>query len=342
MADLIYNLMTYGKDLFIHHTSDIIAILDREGSVIEANDRLKSYQSQFPETKELNYILAPTSHPDFQSAIEAIEEGESLAQTTLNFLERETKLPIAYNCWFILIDDKNILLYGDLIPPLDRESYQNYVSLAKDLAERKQKLEAEETQLKEKIKELEDKKIELEKTIHIDKLTKLPNRLSILSYFEQQVKIARRYKSKLSLFILNFDDFKHINDSYGYEAGDEVILHGVEIMKRAMRTSDFLGRYSGDEFIGVLPETDVDSAKILAERIISQIASSEIAVNKKTKIKVTVSMGLAQFDPNLDRSDSLLWKRYSLLWRVDNTLLQAKEKGGNQLVVWQETMEKKK
>lgn len=344
MNELIKLLVEHGHDIFMHHTKDLIGVLNPDGRIIHANDWLSRLQSYIEgeETGLLNYLLDSECHLDFQNAMETALEDQATKQTTLIFHDHDTKLTLSYNCWFIPVGEDQVLFYADAIPPFKQAASDDYLKLVDELARKKKELDNINSELTRRAQELDHKKSDIEKKAHVDELTRLPNRLSILSFFEQQIKIARRYENDMSLFILNFDNFKEVNTNFGYEAGDHLLKHGVEILKQIMRNSDFLGRYASDEFIGILPETDQNAAMVLTNRIRAQMEASDFILEDKTRLNFTVSIGVAQFDPNLDKSDVLLWRRYSLLWRADNALLQAKDMGGNRVVVWHKEMGEEK
>lgn len=337
MTQLLEMLFKHGADLFLHKTHSLIALLDEDGKTIESNGGLSYVKKQFPRAKSFVELLVSESHADFQQAVSDVIKNDAPVQTTLNFRGSDQLLPRSYNCWFVPVPDNRVLLYGDIIPTLDKKLDPDFIKLENELKVTQLQLAQKNDELAAVKREVKKAQGEIEKVSHIDDLTQLPNRLSILDYFEQQVKIARRYESGLSLFILNFDGFKQINDRYGFKAGDLLLKQCTEILIKAMRRSDFLGRYSGDEFIGILPQTNIDPARILATRIQEQIAETAFDLGEHKGVHVTVSIGVAEFEPELDSKDSLLWRKDSLLWRADHALLQAKENGRNQVYVWQET-----
>ena len=160
-----------------------------------------------------------------------------------------------------------------------------------------------------------------------DKLTDLKNRTGFYSDF------TRRYSGMLrssedaaavSLFICDIDHFKSVNDTYGHNAGDAVLRHVSEILRRNSRARDDVYRWGGEEFIVILPDTPEEFAAKSAERLRSRIMDSVCEFEDK-QIKVTMSFGVIQLDSALSIEDNIK--------RADSKLYTAKESGRNTVIV---------
>lgn len=123
--------------------------------------------------------------------------------------------------------------------------------------------------------------------------------------------------------MFDIDHFKQVNDTYGHQVGDDVIRHTAETLRNNLRTTDLGGRYGGEEFGVILPETDKRGAEIFCERIREQIAGAVVDTHDE-KIRYTVSLGVAMLDPTME--DYLSW-----LGASDKALYVAKENGRNQV-----------
>jgi diguanylate cyclase (GGDEF)-like protein len=191
----------------------------------------------------------------------------------------------------------------------------------RELNERLENKVAERTrQLERANRRLREEKISLQITSITDGLTGLYNRTYALDRFEKELGKARRYGKRLSIIMLDLDHFKRVNDSFGHQAGDMVMQRVGALFRHILRESDLAGRYGGEEFLVVLPETDVEEAAQVAERIRSEVeAFSWPGVD----IRVTVSGGVAQFAG--DTADQLLQ-------RADYLLYRAKEGGRNRII----------
>ncbi|ONF45072.1 sensor domain-containing diguanylate cyclase [Marinobacter lutaoensis] len=166
---------------------------------------------------------------------------------------------------------------------------------------------------------------QLEKLSMTDRLTGLLNRGTWENLVDAEYERFRRYGHTTTLVMFDIDHFKKVNDTYGHLAGDEVIKRTAEVTKRAIRQSDSAGRYGGEEFGIILPETDAEGAYIICERIRETIERSTVKTNV-ADITYTISMGISQLD---DRPENYMqW-----LQRADEALYKAKEGGRNRVVI---------
>lgn len=157
-----------------------------------------------------------------------------------------------------------------------------------------------------------------------DSLTGAYNRRFLTRRLDEEFERHRRYARSLSLLMVDIDHFKNINDRYGHQAGDCVLKAVAAEISSILRKVDFLVRFGGEEFCCLSPETNLDSALIIAERIRSTIEKKDFYYIE-TKINITVSIGVHEFSGNLDCADTLLKK-------ADEALYMAKEAGRNQII----------
>ncbi|WP_297889472.1 bifunctional diguanylate cyclase/phosphodiesterase [Sulfurihydrogenibium sp.] len=158
----------------------------------------------------------------------------------------------------------------------------------------------------------------------LDFLTKIPNRRKLMLELDKEIKRAERYKRPLSIAMIDVDDFKIINDTYGHDIGDMVLLRIVDVLRKSVRSTDVIGRYGGEEFLIIMPETPFENAKKVAEKIKENIEHSVIYINDSTKINLTVSIGVASTE--LHGYDVQF-----LLKASDLGLYKAKNKGKNRV-----------
>lgn len=138
-----------------------------------------------------------------------------------------------------------------------------------------------------------------------DRLTGLNNRAFFDQVFNQQLNLAKRYNTDLSLLFLDIDNFKEINDRFGHQAGDFVLCKIAAIINSRKRESDIAIRYGGEEFILLMPHTGSINGFILAERIREAVSTSTIRYNKEV-ISLTISGGLASYPIDGDTVESIL------------------------------------
>ncbi|HOW56585.1 MAG TPA: diguanylate cyclase [Smithellaceae bacterium] len=187
---------------------------------------------------------------------------------------------------------------------------------------------AQTVMMKEKellINKLEFTQSELKMLAVTDPLTGLYNRRHFFHLAEHEFKRAVRYGSSLSILMSDIDLFKKVNDNYGHVAGDYVLSMISGIIKKNLRTVDILARFGGEEFIIILPETNITAARGIAERIRLEIAESSISFNDNV-IKTTISIGLASLDENVVGLEDLIKK-------ADDALYRAKDSGRNQVYI---------
>lgn len=159
----------------------------------------------------------------------------------------------------------------------------------------------------------------------IDPLTGLPNHRALLEQMDREVDRARRYGHALSVVFFDGDRFKRVNDTYGHAVGDTVLRELGQRVKSVLRGGDTLGRYGGEEFLVVLPETDIDQAKIVAERMRAAVAAFPLAASQvEGGINTTISLGVATYPTDGANTNELREK-------ADQAMYWAKRLGRNQV-----------
>ena len=168
---------------------------------------------------------------------------------------------------------------------------------------------------------------QLEKLSMTDRLTGLLNRGTWENLVDVEFGRYRRYGNPTSLVMFDIDHFKPVNDTYGHLAGDEVIRHAAKVTLDSVRQTDSAGRYGGEEFGIILPETDGEGAAIICDRIRMTIENS-IVKTTVADIQYTISVGIAELDSHPE--NYMQW-----LQKADEALYEAKEGGRNRVVVYE-------
>lgn len=289
-----------------------IAYLDRDLRFVFAN---KTYAEQFGRPieeivgKEYRQLLAPEVAAEREPLFERGLAGETV------YFKGRGPLP----------DGPVKDIHGILAPVRDAEGEsKGIVVVLVDDTERR-KLERE---LEEKNRELEAMNEELKRLATTDSLSGARNRGAILSILDEEIRRASRYGHQLSIVLFDLDHFKLVNDIHGHAAGDEVIRRFSEICKRSFRDTDSFGRYGGEEFLAVLPESPVEGAIDAADRARQAMAAERFAptlVSPKESgdFAATASAGIAAWEEGLDADQ--------LLARADNALYRAKTRGRNRV-----------
>ena len=159
-----------------------------------------------------------------------------------------------------------------------------------------------------------------------DPLTRLYNRGYVDDRFAIELSRARRYRQPLTIAVIDADRFKLLNDTHGHASGDLVLQTIGETLRASFRQSDTAGRYGGEEFVVILPETDIETAQRKLESFRESIAASPIALAARgEKVQVTISAGLSNFPEDAEDASEL----FAL---ADERMFQAKKEGRNRVV----------
>lgn len=159
-----------------------------------------------------------------------------------------------------------------------------------------------------------------------DELTGLYNRRGLRDAGERAVARAQRYNHPLAAIMFDIDRFKHINDCYGHAIGDQVLAAVGRRCRTQLRTADILARYGGDEFVAVLPETPLDAARFVAERMRGVVANTAFH-SDNLNLQLSISLGVAAYhDTETSTFEELL--KYA-----DAAMYEAKRRGWGRVVV---------
>lgn len=197
------------------------------------------------------------------------------------------------------------------IEEIDKLS-DNFNLMAQQLNDRTKKLVSSET-----------KRVLTEKLANTDTLSGAYNRRFLNEFIEGYLKIVKREKNNFSILLIDIDNFKKINDSFGHDIGDDVIRNFSKFTKSAIRKNDLLIRFGGDEFLVLLPNTKFEDAKNVAEKISKKIYKSN--QNLEEKYHHTISIGIASYIESDNSIDDIII-------RADKSLYKAKANGKNNIV----------
>ncbi len=298
-----------------------------KGKILIVDDRRSSFERL---QAGLGNIHALTIETDPQQALFRATEGRfdlvivslGLANfdglrlvSQLRSIERTRMLPI------LLLtepDDRTRLMRGldmgvndYLVRPIDRQELQARVA----------------TQIRRKhytdrLRDTVQQTMEMAVT---DGLTGLHNRRFMAMHLEQTLEQAHRHGRNLSVLIADMDHFKSVNDSYGHDAGDAVLRELSDRIRGAVRGADLACRYGGEEFVVIMPDTDLAAAGIVAERLRARVASEPFRLPDGRMIDRTISVGIGSLETPLDTVESILK-------RADGGLYEAKESGRNRVI----------
>jgi diguanylate cyclase (GGDEF)-like protein len=185
-----------------------------------------------------------------------------------------------------------------------------------------------------KIKSLQDemreKNAQLEELTRTDPLTKIPNRRYFMECLDNEFERAQRYGWPLSYVMCDLDHFKSLNDDHGHQAGDTALVMVAAKLVETLRGHDVAGRYGGEEFSMVLPETDGEGAVIVADRCRQVIEDTAFEANGKA-LKITMSVGVSTYYPK--REAPAVERPEQLIKLADEALYVAKDGGRNRVIL---------
>jgi diguanylate cyclase (GGDEF)-like protein/PAS domain S-box-containing protein len=174
---------------------------------------------------------------------------------------------------------------------------------------------------------LEEANKELHRLASTDYLTGLTNRRLAMTLLDREIVRARRHRAPLSVILMDLDGFKAINDTYGHEAGDEVLKHVAQLLSRRLRATDIVARHGGDEFLLLFPETGPAEAPLLADIVQGLIRENPFTWHG-AQIPLAASLGLAACDIGRNLTPD------ELVRRADEAMYRAKRAGGNRVETW--------
>ena len=184
------------------------------------------------------------------------------------------------------------------------------------------KLNSAKNKTLEALAKLNDAQKELQRLAVTDRLTNLYNRYKIDEVIESQKNRADRYGEEFCLIIIDADHFKRVNDDFGHQIGDEVLVAIGEILQKEVRSTDILARWGGEEFMVICPHTQLSGAKQLALKLKDKVAKHQFAHG----LQQTISLGVTQYQKQESIKD--------LVARSDRALFKAKEDGRDRVVAW--------
>ncbi len=187
------------------------------------------------------------------------------------------------------------------------------------------------------IRGMEDKreqnKERLKELAFIDDLTGLYNRRYLYQYLPEEMKDVQKAQGRLCLFMMDVDNFKHINDNYGHLSGDKILVKVAEILRQNCRDADTIVRYAGDEFIAILPGADKPIAVNIAKRIVESVSKTEFLTQEDAdNVHVTISIGLGFFPHDAQDPEGLISQ-------ADRALYSSKRTGRNRISTTDEISE---
>lgn len=223
--------------------------------------------------------------------------------------------------------DLEIAYYKKIAEETGRNSIRQLAELSQMIYERNRAMAEREALLK-KERQLTADLNSINESLRIlatmDSLTGVFNRRTILESLEKELHRSHRYEKVFGIIIMDIDFFKMINDTYGHQTGDQVLRSVCDNIRENIRVNDVIGRYGGEEFLIIMPETDNDHAAIAAEKLRSAVESMSVS-QESVHVKVTASFGVSSYRPDDDTK--------MIIARADKAVYESKKNGRNRVTV---------
>jgi len=299
----------FGIQPYLNHTQTLVVLIDSDGQLLEWNPAFAKMKGACPNAASIQGFIADSSQPLFIEMMQA----EKPWQASLELISSSKVLNFA--CLLAPVPDGGFLFLAEPAWKAQNEKLARLMS-----------------ELKKTRRALKIKKIDLDSVLaqaneisSTDSLTFLPNRRQIIVDLQREVALCDRYRKPLTIFMLDIDHFKLVNDSFGHAAGDRVLQALAACLIASIREVDKAGRYGGEEFLILLPGTTEKSARKMADRLLELVRGLEIDFDEQV-LKITVSIGIARYHIGEESWDEFLK-------RADLALYQSKKNGRNQLTI---------
>lgn len=291
----------------------MIALVQSDGVLISWNHAFEEIKNSSASINKLENIFSEKDRSLVISKLAFASHDNWIAEVVLN----EANLVVC-DCTLIPMANGNSLFIAETVDS-DPAVQQTIERLNRQVKMFKVESESAKKIARNKQIEMESVMIQAREVAQIDALTFLFNRRIIVRELQDEVLRAERYNNTLSISIIDVDKFKLVNDTYGHPAGDEVLKQVACQLRDHIRHPDTVGRYGGEEFLILLPNSNAIAATKQAIRLGKEIREMVVTI-KEHKLKVTVSIGIAQFKAGVDTWDTLLN-------RADNAMYEAKNNG---------------
>lgn len=231
----------------------------------------------------------------------------------IGFMIKSRATDHTYQC-HLYADEKDYFLVGQRVTSSDREGLERMSMMTNELA-------TLTIELRKRNVDLELANETIRELTRVDPLTNLANRRRFAEVLDTAMAVARRHQQPLSLISIDIDRFKSVNDAHGHDVGDQVLRNFADLMKESCRAEDLPVRLGGEEFLLLTPNTVVDEAYTLAERLRVKVAAADMPKG----VQITASIGVTQLQPQ----DTY----FAFLKRADMGMYEAKSGGRNKTVV---------
>jgi diguanylate cyclase (GGDEF)-like protein len=309
MEKLNSALAELGISHLLNQIGSLVVLVEADGSLVDWNPAFEAHKECCPEATTLSDFVTPTGRPKLQKLFR-VSKGRPRRQRRVGFTSPKDQPFVPYDCLVLPLTTGQFLFIAEISKDASIDAREN-LQLQQQLSEAKFLLKKKDVELKAVIAQADE-------VSHTDALTFLHNRRQILNLMQSEVNRAERYGTPLSISMIDIDHFKNVNDTFGHTVGDKVLVHIAKLLRQGVRDTDSVGRYGGEEFLVLLPNTNLKKAADQAARLCACVREDEIPVKKK--VHLTISIGIAQY-----RVGEENWQ--NLLTRADTAMYKAKHAG---------------
>jgi diguanylate cyclase (GGDEF)-like protein len=308
----------YGIETLLQHSHALVAWIEKNGHLLAWNPAFESLTKNISTKSSLQDFLTGDSQEAYLKLLNSVSTTQSAARENLEFITQERDGGARYDCIVLPLPDGQMLFFAELAF-YDHELPGKYQRLLVKVSQLTTSYDEVNNMLIKKQEEIKLVVTQADEVSHTDALTYLPNRRQVLNDLQREVLHADRYKTPLTVSMLDIDHFKLVNDTYGHAVGDDVLCELSSILKEYVRTPDIVGRIGGEEFLILLPNSSVQAASEQAMRLCKRIREHGMDL-KGNPVHMTVSIGIAEYQIGSESWDKLLS-------RADSALYQAKNNG---------------
>ncbi len=314
MKKLAEIITTQDVEIIFDTVHAMVALVESDGTLVSWNSAFESCKKVPHSAYNLNELFSPND----KSLLHGKLSNGLRTHWAVEFPLEASEPSKFCDCTFIPLENGRVLFIA--------ERMESDIALQEmiERLNRRGRMFQIESELSKKI--ARNKQIEMDAVIvqasevaHVDPLTFLVNRRTIIRELQDEVLRAERYHSMLSVSVVDVDNFKVVNDTHGHPFGDEVLRQVAHQLREGVRHPDVVGRYGGEEFLIILPNSDSTAASEQAVRLCKQVREMVVTM-KEHEVNVTLSVGIAQFRVGVDTWDTLLN-------RADNAMYEAKNNG---------------
>ncbi len=309
-----------GLEGLLNHIHAMVAAVEVDGTLVSWNHAFEECKLAFSPSDKLQDFFLEHDRPVVQSRLTSQDQS----RWSMQFITGAEGPPVQCDCALVSLPENRLLFIAERIET-DAALSEIVLQLNEQIKQYQAESETARKFANRKHAEAEGVMAQANEISQTDPLTFLPNRRMIVRELQDEVLRSERYHTQLSISIVDVDHFKKVNDTYGHLTGDEVLRQIGSKIKEQIRQPDIAGRYGGEEFLILLPNSDANAAVEQAARLCQCIRDMVIRVNKQV-IHITISIGIAELKIGLDT-----WE--SFLKRADTALYEAKDRGRDRWVV---------